>query len=112
MDSSLTLTLTTGQILSVKLSTVSEATIVGLVAAKQAELLVDAEVKARTYHLGRKPTPGRGYDDRLTMRMGVSDDTLRSYLQLSHKRGGLRHKRAGKRYLVTEQAVREWLGDE
>jgi hypothetical protein len=112
MDPSLTLTLAAGQIISVTLSTPAEAIVLGIVAAERARLLVDAEIKARTYHLGKNPTPGRGYDDRLTMRMGFGLTKLRELLQLTEERGGLRHQRAGRNYIVTELAVRQWFGDE
>lgn len=68
-----------------------------------------------TYHLGKEPTPGRGYDDRLTMRLGLCRSTIMDELHLyrdyAGKRGGLRHVCAGKKYVVSELAVREYLGD-
>lgn len=71
--------------------------------------------ETRTYHLGTEPTPGRGYDDRLTVRLGVSRSTLMAELDLwranAGRLGGLRHSLGGKKYWVSEQACREWLGD-
>jgi hypothetical protein len=68
-----------------------------------------------TYHLGSEPTPGRGYDDRLTVRIGQSRSTLLEALGLweefGGRRGGLRHTRGGSKYWVTESACREYLGD-
>ncbi len=68
-----------------------------------------------TYHLGTEPTPGRGYDDRLTVRLGVSRSTIMAELDLwrahAGKLGGLRHALGGKKYWVSELACREWLGD-
>lgn len=65
----------------------------------------------RVYHMGAKPTLGLSYDDRLVKRIKCSSHTAYSYLNLLTKRGGIRHTRVGSKYLVTEQAVREWLGD-
>jgi hypothetical protein len=68
-----------------------------------------------TYHLGSKPTTGRNYDDRLTVRLGLSRTTIMQALALwrtyGGKRGGLRHLQVGAKYLVSESACREWLGD-
>lgn len=68
-----------------------------------------AEIENRTYHMGSKPTPGLGYDDRLTARLGCCASVAYDYLGL--KRGGLRHLRLGKKYHITERAVREFEGD-
>lgn len=70
-----------------------------------------AAVLARTYHLGEKPTAGRDYDDRLTIRTGVGKTKLRELLELGPVRGGLRRVRAGDKWLVSESAVREFFGD-
>lgn len=52
-----------------------------------------------TYHLGPNPTPGRGYDDRLTVRIGLSRSKLLEeialYDQFNGHRGGLRSIRGG-----------------
>ncbi|MBF9140808.1 hypothetical protein [Hymenobacter properus] len=69
------------------------------------------QVLARTYHLGTVPTPGRGYDDRLTTRTGLGKTKLRELLDLGPIRGGLRRVRAGDKWLVTEAAVREFFGE-
>jgi hypothetical protein len=66
----------------------------------------------RTYHMGTKPTLGLDYDDRLTTRLNCCSSTAYAYLGLYQTDpAGLRHTRAGKKYLISEQAVREWLGD-
>ena len=70
-----------------------------------------AEIEQRFYHMGAKPTPGLNYDDRLVVRLGLSRTTAYKYLALPEHRGGLRHRRAGKKYHVTERAIREWEGD-
>ncbi|MBJ6141790.1 hypothetical protein [Hymenobacter sp. BT559] len=115
MDTTLNLTIDTGQVLAVTLSGPAEAQVLGMIAAKRGALLAAAEVEARTYHLGTKPTPGRGYDDRLTVRLGCSRSTLMAELEVwrtsAGKRGGLRYTQGGKKYWVSEQACREWLGD-
>ena len=86
----------------------------GLAPAEAGVPLAD-NPETRTYHLGTEPTPGRGYDDRLTVRMGVSRSTLMAELALWREfgghRGGLRHTLGGTKYWVSEQACREWLGD-
>ncbi|MGI4862398.1 MAG: hypothetical protein ACRYFZ_00630 [Janthinobacterium lividum] len=74
-----------------------------------------ADAETRTYHLGTEPTGGRGYDDRLTVRLGLSRSTIMAELTLwreyGGKRGGLRHMLGGTKYWVSEQACREWMGD-
>lgn len=70
-----------------------------------------AEIEVRVYHMGAEPTPGLGYDDRLTVRLGCSANTAYKYLGLPEHRGGIRHRRLGKKYHVTERALREWEGD-
>jgi hypothetical protein len=71
----------------------------------------EAEIEQRTYHIGTKPTLGKNYDDRLTVRLGCSPTTAYTYLGLPEHRGGIRHRRLGKKYHVTERAIREWEGD-
>jgi hypothetical protein len=63
------------------------------------------------YHLLPEPTPGLNYDDRLPLRLGCSSDKAYEYVNTPPSHGGLRCKRLGKRIVVTEQAVREFLGD-
>jgi hypothetical protein len=87
------------------------AQVAALTAQVEAMKANSSETLARTYHLGPKPTPGRGYDDRLTTRTGIGKTKLRELLEIGPVRGGLRRARAGDRFLVTETAVREWLGD-
>lgn len=115
MDSILNLTIDSGQVLAVTLSSYAELQVLGIIAAERGALLAAAEIEARTYHLGNKPTSGRGYDDRLTMRLGPSRSTLMSELELwrqfGGKRGGLAHIMGGSKYWVSEQACREWLNE-
>lgn len=86
----------------------------GLAPAEAGAPLAD-NPETRTYHLGTEPTPGRGYDDRLTVRIGLSRSSIMEELALwreyAGKRGGLRHSLSGKKYWVSEQACREWYGD-
>lgn len=70
-----------------------------------------AEIEVRRYHMGAEATPGLNYDDRLTVRLGLSPTTVYKYLALPEHRGGIRHRRLGKKYYVTELALREWAGD-
>jgi hypothetical protein len=58
----------------------------------------------RTYHLGNKPTPGRGYDDRLKMRLGCGSDLAREVVTS----GRIAHQYLGNRYSISEQAVRDF----
>jgi hypothetical protein len=111
MDAALTLNLSTGQVLQVSLSEPAHLRLLTAVAVEKAQAQAAAEVATRTYHMGTKPTPGLGYDDRLTTRIKCCATSCYTYLDLPVQRGGLRHQRIGKKYLITEQAVREWLGD-
>lgn len=70
-----------------------------------------ADIEARRYLMATEPTPGLDYDDRLTVRLGMSATTVYKYLALPEHRGGIRHRRMGKKYYVTELALREWAGD-
>lgn len=58
----------------------------------------------RTYHLGEKPTPGRGYDDRLKIRLGCGSDLARETVVS----GRIAHQYLGNRYSICEQAVRDF----
>jgi hypothetical protein len=77
------------------------------------ELDVEADRLTRTYHLGTEPTPGRGFDDRLTIRTGRSRSALMHDLGLwtefAGRRGGLPHTRSGSKYWVSESDCREYL---
>jgi hypothetical protein len=90
------------------LSEPTQRAIAAEIAARQEAARVAAEVDhdrlARTYHLGAEPTPGRGYDDRLKMRLGCGDDMARELLTS----GRLAHQYLGNRYSVCEQAVRDF----
>lgn len=82
-------------------------------ALRRQELEIAADRLARTYHLGATPTPGRGYDDRLTTRTGRSRSTLMDELALweefAGRRGGLPHTRSGSKYWVSEPDCREYV---
>ncbi|TGE22795.1 MerR family transcriptional regulator [Hymenobacter metallicola] len=73
----------------------------------------DAEVLNRRYVQSPKQTQGLNYDDRLHVRLGCGKtkayELLNAYT--NGQQGGLRHQRIGNKYIVTEQAVREWFGD-
>jgi excisionase family DNA binding protein len=116
MGQKLTLTIDPGQVIAVTLSGFAEGISVSPVTndtlvSERAAALAREEVLMRVYHMGTKPTVGLSYDDRLFKRIRCSSHTAYSYLKLSGKRGGIRHTRVGSKYLITEQAVREWLGD-
>ena len=76
-------------------------------ASKGAAAQVEAAVLSRTYHLENTMSAVRGYDDRLSGRIGLPVDELRKLLDS----GDLRGKKAGTKYIVSEQAVREFLGE-
>ena len=106
-ESTLTLTLATGQILAVALSGAAETQVLAAVAAAYAAAQAAAEMLTRTYRLGSEPTPGLPYNDLLSVRAKCSDTKLREALKRPIARGGLRHQLNGTRYVVTELAVRE-----
>ena len=109
----LTLTLDTGQVLLVtlNLNTIADQQLLTSIAFEQAKGAQMAEIANRTYHLGTKPTPGSGYDDRLTMRLKCCASTARIYLELPVAKGGLAHRRLGNRYHITERDVRRFEGE-
>ncbi|MVN78942.1 hypothetical protein GO988_21645 [Hymenobacter sp. HMF4947] len=108
----LSLTLATDQVLHVHMSDPAERLTYENLAKHQLDVDAEKAELRRTYHLGKEATPGRGYDDRLTVRLGLSRSTLMLQLELwrtgGGKTGGLRHAWAGK-YVVEEAACREWL---
>jgi hypothetical protein len=110
----LSLTLTTDQVLHVHMSEPQERLTYENLAKHQLALDKEAAELAKTYHLGKEPTLGRAYDDRLTVRTGYSRSTLMQaldlYRQFAGKRGGLAHAYQGK-YMVSEYDVRVWLND-
>jgi hypothetical protein len=99
--------------MGVTLSSYAEAKVLGMIAVERGILLAATEISVRTYHLGTKPTLGRGYDDCLSARLGPSRPTLMAAIELwkqfGGKRGGRAHVRGGKKYWVSGQACREWL---
>lgn len=111
MTAPLSLTLSTGHITHVTVSEPDHLRMLTARAVEEKRLEVLASLLTRTYHLGTQPTPGRAYDDRLTTRLGVGHNMAYSYLMLPVGEGGLRHTRLGKKYIVTEEAVRDFFGD-
>jgi hypothetical protein len=110
MDSALSLSLPLGQIVAVNLNLRDPklAHLLGDLTERQALGKQRAEIENRTYHMGAEPTPGLDYDDRLTARLPYSATTLYGYLKA--KRGGIQHTKLGKKYHVTEWAVRAFEG--
>jgi hypothetical protein len=110
----LTFQLATNQVIAVHLSDPAERLTCENLAKYQLEIDQEKAELRKTYHLGDKPTSNRGYDDRLTVRLCPSRDTLlmeiNLWRQFNGKRGGLAHVMGGNKYWVNEQACREWLG--
>jgi len=113
MNTALSLTIAPEQIVAVNLNLHDLRTWQQLerLAAATGEGQRRAEIENRTYHMGSKPTLGLDYDDRLTVRLGCCASSAYDYLGLEPKHGGIRHTRMGKKYHITERAVREWEGD-
>jgi hypothetical protein len=125
MELSLTVNLTVQQVLHIHLTEADGSTIqlvpahtmsndkvpVQAEAVDQLIVKARAEIEQRTYHMGQKPTLGKDYDDRLTVRLGIAPTTAYYYLGLPEHQGGIRHRRFGKKYHVTERAIRKWEGD-
>ena len=47
----------------------------------------------------------------LVDRLNISRSTIFKYLQIPVSEGGIRARQAGNKWIVTELACREWLGD-
>ena len=107
----LTLTMASDQVVAVHMSEPEHLRVLTEMAVAEKRLEVLATLLTRTYHLGTQPTPGLGYDDRLTTRLKCCHTMAYNYLSLSVAEGGLRHRRLGKKYIVTEEAVRDFFGD-
>ncbi len=73
----------------------------------------EAEIAIRNYVQSPKQSPHKNYDDRLHVRLNCGKTKAYELLKLYEegKEGGLRHKRIGAKYIVSEQAVREWEGN-
>jgi hypothetical protein len=99
------------QIVAVHMSEPAHLLVLTAMAVEQRRLEVLANLLTRTYHMGTQPTPGLGYDDRLTTRLKCGHSMAYNYLTLPVAEGGLRHRRMGKKYVVTEEAVRDFFGD-
>jgi hypothetical protein len=107
----LTLTMASDQVVAVHMSEPAHLQVLTAMAVEQRRLEVLANLLTRTYHMGTQPTPGLGYDDRLTTRLKCGHNMAYNYLSLPVAEGGLRHRRMGKKYVVTEEAVRDFFGD-
>ncbi|WP_149867325.1 helix-turn-helix domain-containing protein [Solirubrum puertoriconensis] len=77
------------------------------IAIRYAEERAYQEILCRRYILAEEPTPGLLYDDRLPLRLGCGKTKAYELLQA----GVLRHQRIGAKYIVTEDAVREFFAD-
>ena len=97
-------------VIQLQLSHPREMELLNTAARELAARLAGEALENRTYHMGTKPTPGRGYDDRLTVRTGLSATTCYEYLRLDPKRGGLAGRQVGTKWVVTEEAVRAFEG--
>jgi hypothetical protein len=110
----LTFQLAANQIIAVHLSDPAAQLTCENLAKYQLKIDTEQAELRKTYLLCKEPTVGRGYDDRLTVRLGLSRSTILRELELYRtgggKHGGLRFTWSGK-YIVSEQACREWLGD-
>jgi hypothetical protein len=99
--------------MAVHLSEYAETRVIGEMAMHRQQVELELAELRKTYHLGTRLTPGRGYDDRLTMRTGLCRATLMLAIEQwragGGKRGGLQHICGGKKYIVTEEACRNWL---
>ncbi|QKG56977.1 hypothetical protein GKZ68_10280 [Hymenobacter sp. BRD128] len=104
----------TNGVAQLKLTEPREMEVIRLAAEVYANRLAEAELQSRVYHLGKEPTPGKSFDDRLTVRLSLSRSTIMGQLDLYRtsggKLGGLRYTWVG-RYLVSEAACLEFLGD-
>ncbi|MDO7846453.1 hypothetical protein Q5H92_08800 [Hymenobacter sp. M29] len=107
----LTLQIAPGQNLAVMLSDPAQAEVMAQAAGQFASEKAKQQELSRAYHMGANITQGCDYDDRLTVRLKMSADTLYRYLSLPVKDGGLRHRRNGNKYVVSEIACREFMGD-
>jgi hypothetical protein len=96
---------------ALNLNTIADQRLLTSIAFEQARGAQAAEIANRTYHLGTKPTPAAGYDDRLTARLKCCTKTAYSYLELPVAKGGLAHRRLGNRYHITERDVRRFEGE-
>ena len=86
---------------TLSLSAPQEARMIEAAAVAYAKEKAEQEALATIYTLKELPA-----------RLKVSRTTLLKYLAEPVSRGGIRHRRAGSVYLVTERACREWSGDE
>ena len=72
--------------------------------------VTEMEYLRRSYHFGEQPTPGLDYDDRITTRLNLNKQELQEWLD-SPDFNELPHKKLGKRIVVTERGLRQFLGD-
>ncbi len=80
--------------------------------APQEARMIEAAAQARAKEQAEQAALATVYTlPQLTARMGMGRTTLLKYLSQPECHGGIRHRRAGSAYLVSEQAVRDWFGD-
>lgn len=84
----------------IELSCTTEVDILKAIVTAQIKEDAEHRALARVYNLSE-----------LATRMNMGRSTLLKYLNLAECHGGIRHRRAGSIYLVSEQAVRDWFGD-
>jgi hypothetical protein len=89
-----------GTTLQVKLSEPQEARYVTELATAEAREKAEQAALAKVYTLKELPD-----------RLNLCRTTILEYLNLPESDGGLRNRKAGAKWLVTELACREWLGD-
>lgn len=80
--------------------------------APQEARMIEAAAQIRAKEDAQQAALAKVYSlKQLEGRMNMSRSTLLKYLGLAEVHGGIRHRRAGSTYLVSEQAVRDWFGD-
>ncbi|MGY2133626.1 hypothetical protein ACW9KT_15460 [Hymenobacter sp. HD11105] len=85
---------------ALKLSDPQEAKVIAAAAAQRAKEDAEQAALSQVYTL-----------EELEGRMKMGRTSLLKYLNLAECNGGIRHRKAGSKYLVTEQAIRDWFGD-
>lgn len=86
---------------TLSLSAPQEARMIEAAAVAYAKEKAEQDALATIYTLKELPA-----------RLKISRTTVLKYLALPVEQGGLRNRRAGTVYLVTERACREWSGEE
>ncbi|MBC6606958.1 hypothetical protein H8B13_09025 [Hymenobacter sp. BT188] len=94
------LTVLPGGTFTIQLSAPQEARVIAEVAALRAKEEAEQAAKSKVYTL-----------EELQDRMKMGRTSLLKYLNTPEGSGGIRHRKAGAKYLVSEQAIRDWFGD-